>query len=132
MFNTVVQSTIYAKLAADLVVPVYDDVPQSLDSGLSSAFPYVTIGEDSFTYIDTDDTNRVSVSIAIHTWSRYSGRSEIKELQDQIYNSLHRAEPVAVGFKFITITQNSASSFLDNDGQTRHGIQDFYLILEEL
>ena len=132
MFNVVVQQAIYDKLTADLAVPVYDDVPQSIDSGLSSDFPYITIGEDSFTYLDTDDTNRVSVSIAVHVWSRYQGRSEVKAIQDQIFNSLHRATLAAAGYKFITITQSSASSFLDNDGQTRHGVQDFYLILEEL
>ena len=54
-------------------IPVYDNVPQ-----VSSAFPYVTIGEDIFTDMSTDTELINLVSITVHTWSRHSGRSETK------------------------------------------------------
>lgn len=127
-FSIVVQKAIYEKLSADLATPVYDDVQQSR----SWKDAYITIGEDVFTYADTDTENMCRVSITIHTWARCRGRKEVKEIQDQIYQSLHRAQLVQTGYKFITITQESATSDLDPDGHTRHGVQTFNLLLEEL
>jgi hypothetical protein len=126
-FNTVVQEVIYAKLVADIAYPVYDDKPQD-----DSAFPYVTIGEDNYTFADTDTELMCNASITINTWSRYRGREEIKQMQDAIYNSLHRADLTATGYNFVTITQDSAISFYDADGITRHGVQTFNLLIEEL
>jgi len=130
-FALVVQQAIYDKLTADLSTPVYDDVLQPSGSGNSSDFPYITIGEDSFTYADTDDSNRMDVSIVIHTWSRKQGRLEVKTMQSEVYSSLHRATLVQAGYNFVTITQQNSTSFLDADGVTRHGVQTFNLIIEE-
>ena len=124
----VVQKAIYEHLTndANVIYPVYDDVPQG------SAFPYITIGEDSFIYADTDTENYNQVAIVIHTWSRQTGRKEVKEMQDLVYNSLHRANLVQAGYNFVTITQETAESFYDADGITRHGVQSFNLLIEEL
>jgi len=130
-FSVVIQQAIYDKLSADLSYPVYDDVPQPKDSGKKSDFPYITIGEDNLIYADTDESNRVEASIVIHTWSRYQGRLETKQIQGEIYDSLHRALLSAVGYNFVTITMQNATSAMDADGITRHGVQTFKLILEE-
>jgi len=132
MFETVVQKAIYSKLATDLSYPVYDNVPQPDDSGNKDDFPYVTIGEDNHVTIDTDTELMNQVSITIHTWSRYRGRKEIKEMQGAIYESLHRANLSEPGYKFINIAQVDSVSFLDTDGLTRHGVQTFNLLIEEL
>lgn len=128
-FSIAVQTAIYQKLNTDLTVPVYDDVPE-LASNWKTA--YVTIGEDVFTYADTDTENMQRCSITIHVWSRYSGRKECKDIQGEIYNSLHRANLSHPGYKFITITEDSATSVLDPDGLTRHGVQTFNLLIEEI
>lgn len=125
-FALTVQKAIYDKLSTDLAVPVYDDVPQC-----SSSFPYVTIGEDSLTYNDTDTDRSVNVSITIHTWSRKRGRFEVKTIQSQIYDSLHYADLVQTGYNFVIITEQDSTSLLDADGRTRHGVQTFNLIIEE-
>lgn len=126
-FETVVQKAIYAKLSADTSYAVYDDVPQE-----TSAFPYITIGEDNHTFADTDTELMNRVSITVNTWSRYRGRKEIKEMQAEVYNALHRANLVEAGYNFVTITQESSISFLDADGITRHGVQTFNLLIEEI
>lgn len=126
-FELVVQQAIYDKLTTDISYTVYDDVPQD-----PSEFPYVTIGEDNHVFADTDTELMNQVSITIDTWSRYRGRKEIKQMQAAIYNSLHRANLVAAGYNFVTITQESSISFYDADGITRHGVQTFNLLIEEL
>jgi len=136
-FSTEVQTAIYDLLAADapllaLVVGIYDAVPQAEDSGSTTDFPYITIGEDILNSIDTDDLNIMDCSITIHTWSRYRGRKEIKEIQDQVYSVLQKKDFIQNSFKFVNIDHSSATSFLDADGQTRHGVQEFNLLIQEL
>ena len=136
-FETVVQKAIYSKLANDVplnlvIVGVFDDYPQLTDPGDESNYPFVSVGEDSHVTIDTDTELTNRVSITVHTWSRYQGRAETKQIQGLIYDALHRANLTAVGYKFITITQESSLSEVDADGLTRHGVQTFDLMIEEL
>lgn len=136
-FETVVQKAIYSKLTSNSalmadIVGVYDEVQQPNSSGEQSNFPYVVIGEDSHTTADTDTELMNNVSITIHTWSRFSGRSETKKIQGLIYDALHRANLLESGYKFINIAQVTSESFLDSDGHTRHGVQTFNLMIEEL
>ena len=131
-FGLAIQKVIYDKLTAMLAIPVYDDVPQPNDGGNPSNFPYVTLGEDVLTFDDTDTINAMNASITVHVWSRHSGRKEVKEIQNEIYHYLHRADLVAVGYNFVTITQESATTMLDADGLTRHGVQTFKILIEEI
>lgn len=136
-FGLVVQKGIYETLISNVplmavVVSVSDDVPQPSDSGDAANFPYVTIGEDVFTDISTDAELMSQVSITIHVWSRKAGRKETKEIQSLIYNALNRAEIVQSGYHFININETQSESRLDSDGQTRHGIQTYNLMIEEL
>lgn len=135
-FFTVVQQEIYSILNNStelnaVINGVYDSVPQS-EGGEPIPFPYVTLGEDVYTDMSTDTELINLVSITIHVWSRYSGRSEIKQIQGIIYDLLNRARITNENYKFININQVTAQSQVDSDGETRHGIQTFNLILEEL
>lgn len=134
-FFTVVQEEIYSILANSaplnaIITGVYDSVPQYVGKN-SVKFPYVTIGEDVFTDMSTDTELINLVSITIHTWSRHLGRSETKQIQGIIYDLLNRARIEHDYFKFININQVTAQSQVDSDGETRHGIQTFNLILED-
>jgi hypothetical protein len=136
-FETVVQTAVYNNLINNIplmavINAVYDDVPQAASSGDSLNFPYVSIGEDSHIATDTDLELMDQVSITIHSWSRFSGRSEIKQIQGLISDSLNRANLLESGYKFINIARVGSNSFLDSDGFTRHGVQTFNLIIEEL
>jgi hypothetical protein len=136
-FETVVQTAIFTKLINDAplmaaVVSVSDTVLQGDDSGNDALFPYVTLGEDAHTDISTDIELMDQVSITIHVWSRLAGRQQTKQIQGLIYDSLNRANLVQSGYKLININRVNSESQLDSDGFTRHGIQTFNLIIQEL
>ena len=131
-FETSIQTTIYTVLDAALSVPVYDRVPQGSDSGDASVFPYVTIGEDVITPWDTNTEVGASISITVNTWSRYKGLKETKELQGEIYDALHRQTLTVTGYRFIGCDEQQSDSFMDADGETRHGVQTFRILIDEL
>jgi hypothetical protein len=130
-FDTVLQQIIYDNLSNDapllaVVTGVFDNVPQSTD------YPYVVIGEDTLTNWDTDTELGTNCTCVIHTWSRYQGKLETKQIQGLIYESLHRANLTASGYNIVDVQFESSDSFLDVDGLTRHGISNFRVLIEEL
>lgn len=136
-FESVIQKAIYEKLKTDAAItaramPVYDDVPQADDSGEPLAFPYIVVGDDSLVPWDTDTELGVDGSLTIHTWSRYSGKKETKEIQGLIYDALHRAEFEITGYASVVCALQVSNSFLDADGKTRHGVQTFTMLIEKL
>lgn len=125
------QTAIYNRLSAQLNVPVYDAVPQAVDAGDNSAFPYVTIGDDSSGEFDTDTSVGFDTDCTIHVWSRYRGRREVKEIQQAIYNALHLHNLAVTGYHTVMVLFQSADSFMDADGITRHGVSIFRIVTEE-
>lgn len=130
------QKAIYEALTASaalmaMVVDVYDCTPQADDSGSGAAFPYVTIGDDSVMGWDTDTELGAEITLTIHTWSRYHGRGEVKEIQNEIYTILHRATLSVECYNLVGIEFLSSESFRDADGKTWHGTQTFRLTVEE-
>ncbi len=119
-----VQTKIFDTLDAGLTIPVYDSVPQD-----TTNYPYVNIGDDTFTDFDGDDFTGFDGTLTVHTWSTADGRIEIKNLQGEIYDLLHRTNLVILGYNVITIDQVYADSFLETDGLTRHGVQRFRILL---
>lgn len=103
---------------------IYDHVPQD------ASFPYVVIGEGTATQWDTDDSTGSDATVTIHTWSRYRGRKEVKEMQRQIYNALHRYDLPVTGLNTVTVEWEHSETLLDPDGLTRHGILRFRIITE--
>lgn len=112
-----------APLAALVGDRVFDDVPDNQD-----VFPYVNIGEDTLNQWDNDSDAGFSATVSIHTWSRYKGRKETKQVQGAIYDALHNASLPITGYNAILIQQRSEQSFVDPDGKTRHGVQIFNVL----
>lgn len=136
-FETALQAAIYDLLSADtaissLVAGVYDDVPQGSDTGSSADFPYITIGEAVHTAWDTDTSRGDDASITVHVWSRYPGRAETKQIQGAIYDALHRSNLAVTGYATVGVDWEQSESFLDTDGETRHGVQTFRILLDEI
>ena len=130
-FETVVQTVIYDALSAstavtDLVTGIYDAVPQQ------EAFPYITLGEALHSEWDTYAEVGNNVSIVINTWSRERGRQETKQIQGEIYNTLHRATLTVSGYNIAGIDFEQSESFMDADGLTRHGVQSFRILIERV
>jgi len=126
-----VQRTIYLALTADaplmsMVTGVYDHVDQG------TAYPYVVMGEDAAAEWDTDTEQGAESLLTIHTWSREKGRLQTKEIQQQIYEVLHRKELVINDAVFYSIFWEFSDSFLDPDGETRHGVMRFRLRYDSL
>lgn len=135
-YGNAIQSAIYTRLKAyaplnAVVTGVYDNVPQAIDSGSVTAFPYVTIGEDVIVEWDTDDSLGANATITVHTWSRKAGRKECKAIQGHIQDALARHELSVTGYTMVTIEYEGEESFLDFDGETRHGVSTFRLYLDQ-
>lgn len=120
-----IQQAVYTRLAGQLSVPVYDHAPQDV------AFPYVELGEIDAIPFDTDDSVGAETTVTIHTWSRYRGWKEVKEIQGRVYDALHRYNLPVAGAHLVTVEFEIGRTFLDADGLTRHGVQEFRIITEK-
>ena len=122
-----VQTAIFAKLEADLAVPVFDFVLQE-----NVPSEYVTIGADTLLPFDTDGRKGFDGTLAIHSWAVANGRRTIKLLQGDVYDSLDRAELSITGYNPIGIEFQFSETNLDPDGATYHGVQRFRILIMEL
>lgn len=121
-------AAIYTKLATDLSVDVFDNVPKD-----NYDFPYVRIDPLVSNKADTDTETGFTSTVQIIAFSRYKGEKEISDLATQIYNSLHRwAFPDTASFGISTIHQEFSTIALEPDGLTRESIQRFRIIFEPL
>jgi len=110
---------------------IYDNVPEAVDAGSDSVFPYVTIGDDTFIEWDTDNSQGKEGTLTIHSWSRYRGRKEVKEIQGAIYDRLHLSNLIFNGYYSVLMLSEYSETLVDPDGLTRHGVQRFRLIMEK-
>ena len=117
------QKTVFDALDGDStlqskVTDIYDFVPQS------TAYPYVTIGDDTTTDNATKNLDGNEHTIMVHTWSRYRGRKEVKDIMAIVYDVLHESSLTISGamnnmrFEFSDIIK-------EPDGLTTHGVQRF-------
>ncbi len=127
------QSALYSHLAGDTSITdlladdpgIYDHVPED------AVAPYIVVGDSVFNDWDTDDSQGSEAEATIHVWSEYRGRYECKQIQDAVYQSLHRTESLTVsGADVIDVYQTYADTELDPDGHTRHGVQRITITME--
>lgn len=135
-FELAIQGAVYAALSGHapltaLVRGVYDAQPRPLTGSDALQFPYVTIGEDTNNDWSTDTESGDDATITVHTWSRYNGRKEEKAIQAEIYAALHRATLTVTGYALVSCDWISSDSLIDADGETRHGVQTFRLLLDQ-
>lgn len=135
-FELAIQGAVYAALTADaslmaLVQGVYDAQPRPLTGSDALRFPYVTIGEDTHADWSTDTELGDDATITVHTWTRYAGRKQEKEIQAAIYAALNR-HPLTMpaGIALVSVDWVGSDSLIDADGETRHGVQTFRLLVE--
>lgn len=121
------QRAIYNELISDApLMAMVEGVFDHVDQGQS--YPYIVIGEG--TNVDFDDDLELGneATINIHIWSQYKGRMETKQIMDEIYQVLHRADLVIDGSRCVKCDFEFGDSFMDPDGETRHGVMRFRLI----
>ncbi len=97
---------------------IYDFVPEN------TSFPYVKVGDQTMVDDGTKDKKGSDFTLIVHTFSRYRGSKEIKEIMSLIYDVLHESSLSVSGasnnmrFEFSDIIKES-------DGLTTHGVQRF-------
>lgn len=118
------QGAIYAAVKAAIdPTPIYDAVPEE------TAYPYVTLGDDTAQEWDTKTDAGEEVTLVLHQWSRAQGRKEIKDLQKKIYAALHNVDLNMTTGKIVLLQWQMSDNFLDQDGVTKHGVMHFRALL---
>jgi len=122
------QKSIFNALDGDstlqsLVTDVYDFVPES------TAFPYVKIGEETSIDNGTKTLQGNEHTLVIHTFSRYRGSKEVKEIMSRIYALLHESSLSVSGASLVNLRFEFSDVIKENDGFTSHGLQRFRAVV---
>ena len=133
LFGNVIIQTVYSALIGNSTLmalvndSIFDHVPDK------NPYPFIAIGELIQTEDNTGSPEQgVIASLTLHTYSRYDGRDETHEIQEEINRTLHRADLISSGVDFISIDHAQSQSFVDADGKTRHGIMEFKILITEI
>ena len=105
------------------ITGVFDDVPEN------TVYPYVVIGEETATNIDTKDKDAHEHTLTIHVWSQYRGRKEIKNIMSSVYTTLHNASITVSGASLVNIRHEFENTLTEADGITRHGVMRFRAVV---
>jgi hypothetical protein len=131
-FRSIARRLVYETLDGSVSgLSIYDHVPFEPEGAPSSSFPYASIGDAEATPFDNDSDRGAYVDSTVHVWSRYKGRKEVDEALDAIYGLLHRASLTAAGYKIVDCLFDFSDVFVEQDGQTRHGVIRFRLTIQE-
>ena len=103
---------------------IFDHVPPE------SAFPYLVIGESTSAPFDAKTLDGMESTLTLHDWSRYRGLREIKDIMAAVSNALDQQTLSLAGHTLILLRFEFATTFLDSDGLTRHGVQRFRAITQ--
>ena len=96
---------------------VYDQVPQD------AAFPYVVVGEVTARPFDSKTEDGMEQTVTVHSWSRYRGLKETKQIMAAVVDALDRQALGVTGHDLVLLRFEFSQTFLDPDGLTRHGVQ---------
>ena len=126
------QESVYGALTASSTLQglignparVYDSVPAV------ATYPYLTLGDVLVRDYDTKEQSGFEQTIVLHAYSRYRGRQELKAIMQAAYDALHNASLTVTGATFVTCQFQQASTSLDNDGLTSHGVMRFRLVVQ--
>ena len=122
------QKSIFNALDGDstlqnLVTDVYDFVPEN------TAFPYVKVGEETSIDNGTKTLQGNEHTLVIHTFSRYRGSKEVKEIMSRIYALLHESSLSVSGASLVNLRFEFSDVIKENDGVTSHGLQRFRAVV---
>ena len=123
-YASALQQTVFTALdqsstLQNLVTDVYDFVPES------TAFPYVKIGEQTMVDDGTKDKKGSNFTLEVHTFSRYRGSVEIKNIMSVVYDILHESSLSVSGASLVNMRFEFSDIIKENDGLTTHGVQRF-------
>lgn len=111
-------------LLADAAQSVCDHVPAN------AVFPYIVIGNMSSRPLDTQRYEGRETTAVIHSYSRKDGMKELKNIMTAVQEALHHVDFSVDDETLVMCQEISSDTFLENDGETRHGVQHFRIITE--
>ena len=123
IFSKLNSATLTDVSGTSITSRVFDDVPEG------TAYPYLVIGEETATNIDTKDKEAHEHTLTFHVWSQYRGRKEIKNIMSQIYTALHNSDITVSGATLVNIRHEFENTLLESDGITRHGVMRFRAVV---
>ena len=124
------QKSIYDALNAANIPGIVAIVDAPIRDTTDSDYPFIEIADsqqipnDASKDDGTTDTG-VDEFIDIHSWSRYRGQREVKEIMQAVYAALHHLNLTVTGRTTAFCWLDDSRVTGDPDGLTRHGIQTF-------
>jgi len=97
---------------------IYDFVPEG------TSFPYVKVGDQTMVDDGTKDKKGSDFTLIVHTFSRYRGSKEIKEIMSLVYDVLHESS-LSVSGAMNNMRFEFSDIIKEPDGLTTHGVQRF-------
>ena len=95
-----------------------------------AAFPYVVIGEIESRPQSTQQLPGREVVLTLHAFSQAPGQKEVREILSALHDALEDAALSIEGQHVISCRSLSARSFLEGDGETRHGVFQVEILTE--
>lgn len=131
--TTDIQRAIYEQLQTQAVAlgAVLDHEPDTQER----SYPFVVMADHTARAWDTDSDEGLELVVTIDSWSQYVGNAEVKSMMDTIRAELNHVDLVLqeTGLHCILVELVSEQVLTDpGDGLTRHGIQEFRLLVEQL
>jgi hypothetical protein len=124
------QKAIYARLTGNAplmakLTGVFDFVPDN------QTYPFIQLGEMDFGAWDTHTFDGFDGTITINLWARPGsrGRASLHDIQNDIYNLLHKWIPTISGFTAVSMRYDFSNIIVDPDAVTYHGIQRFKILM---
>lgn len=124
------QAAIVAALKADAGVAalvgarVYDRAPEGV------VFPYISLGPETGEPFDAAEMSGWEASLQLDSWSRKTGRAEVKAIMAALSARLHEGSLTVAGHRFVRSVLEFQSVLGDPDGVTVHGVQRFQFITQ--
>jgi len=115
-FNAL-QTGVYSLLSSGQTTPVYDDVPKE------AKLPFITFGAFTCKKNGAKSIDISDVSLQIHIWSEYYGKSEVNGIADDIATVLasKRIDLSADNFNVIEQDVDFIEAFEEDEGGY-HGV----------
>ena len=96
------------------------------------AFPYITIGQASFTDRGSYTTQGWRGEITINTWSRSYGRLEAQEIMAEIDRLLHCQDLNMTDWSTLNLRRAFNEILVEDDSVTYHGVQRYTLYMGDI
>lgn len=110
------QAALYARLTAELTVPVFDAVP------MGTPYPYVTIdSEQARNSSPISGRKRADRVLYLSVWSDYQGQAEVKRINAEIEAALDERPLALSDGRAASVRIERMSTSCDADGITYQG-----------